>query len=274
MAPKCFPSPDPARLGTVLLTIDVGNTETVVGLFDEDVVVRCWRLATERRRTADELALLLRGFLADDGFERRHPERALVASVVPVLDRAWDGVCDSLGIDARFLTASTAVGLPIRVEVDEPSEVGADRLANTMAIAERSQNAVVVDLGTATTFDCITREGVFLGGVIAPGPLAGMERLAEAASKLMQVDLAPPESVIGRNTIACLGSGVFYSVVGRHRRENPPRVESRESARDRNRWPGRPDRSSLPHDRADRALSHPAGSRHRRPAPYVTPVRA
>jgi type III pantothenate kinase len=213
MAPKCFPSPDPARLGTVLLTIDVGNTETVVGLFDEDVVVRCWRLATERRRTADELALLLRGFLADDGFERRHPERALVASVVPVLDRAWDGVCDSLGIDARFLTASTAVGLPIRVEVDEPSEVGADRLANTMAIAERGQNAVVVDLGTATTFDCITREGVFLGGVIAPGPLAGMERLAEAASKLMQVDLAPPESVIGRNTIACLGSGVFYSVV-------------------------------------------------------------
>jgi type III pantothenate kinase len=197
----------------VILAIDVGNTETVVGLFDGEVLVRSWRLATERGRTADELALLLRGLLAGDGLEGRHPERAVVASVVPVLDRAWVGVCASLGVDAVFLTASAVERLPIHVDVDEPSEVGADRLANTLAIAERGRNAVVVDLGTATTFDCITREGVFLGGVIAPGPLAGMERLAEAASKLMQVDLAPPESVIGRNTIACLGSGVFYSVV-------------------------------------------------------------
>lgn len=197
----------------MLLAIDVGNTETVVGLFDGDRVERCWRLATERGRTADELALLLRGFLSDDSLPDELPERAILASVVPVLDRAWDGVCQSLGVDATFLTSSTADVLPIRLEVDEPSEVGADRLANTLAMAERERNAVVVDLGTATTFDCISREGVFLGGVIAPGPLAGMERLAEAASKLMQVDVAPPESVIGRNTLACLGSGVFYSVV-------------------------------------------------------------
>lgn len=197
----------------MVLTIDIGNTETVVGWFDDRAVVRCWRLATERGRTADELSLLLRGFLSEDGLPDARPERAVLASVVPVLDRAWEGVCRALGIDAVFLTASTAERLPIRVDVDEPYEVGADRLANTLAIAERRRNAVVVDLGTATTFDCITSDGVFLGGVIAPGPLAGMERLAEAASKLMQVDVAPPARVIGRNTIACLGSGVFYSVV-------------------------------------------------------------
>jgi type III pantothenate kinase len=169
----------------VILAIDVGNTETVLGVLDGLETIRSWRLATERGRTSDELGLLVRGFL--------------------------DG--DSLGIEAVFLTAASADRIPIRLDVDEPFEVGADRLANTLAIAERSRNAVVVDVGTATTFDCITAEGVFLGGVIAPGPLAGMERLSQAASKLMQVDVAPPEKVIGRNTIACLGSGVFYSVV-------------------------------------------------------------
>jgi type III pantothenate kinase len=91
--------------------------------------------------------------------------------------------------------------------------VGADRLANTLAVGELKRNAIVVDLGTATTFDCISAEGVFLGGVIAPGPRAGMERLAQTASKLMQVEIASPERVIGRNTVACLRSGVFYSVV-------------------------------------------------------------
>lgn len=196
----------------MILAIDVGNTETVLGVLDGLETIRSWRLATERRRTADELALLVRGFLEDDGLPER-PARAVVASVVPVLDRAWEGVCASLGIEAVFLTAALADRLPIRLDVDDPFEVGADRLANTLAISERGRNAVVVDVGTATTFDCITAEGVFLGGVIAPGPLAGMERLSQAASKLMQVDVAPPEKVIGRNTIACLGSGVFYSVV-------------------------------------------------------------
>lgn len=196
----------------MILAIDVGNTETVLGVLDRRETVRSWRLATERGRTADELTLLVRGFLDDDGLPGR-PSGAVIASVVPVLDRVWESVCSSLGIEAVFLTAASAGRVPLRVDVDDPFEVGADRLANTLAIAARSRNAVVVDIGTATTFDCITAEGVFLGGVIAPGPLAGMERLSQAASKLMQVDVAPPEKVIGRNTIACLGSGVFYSVV-------------------------------------------------------------
>ena len=202
----------------MILTIDVGNTETVLGVFGEPEAaglqpLRSWRVATERSRTADELALLVRGFLQDDGLEGGCPRRAVVASVVPVLDRAWEGVCRRLGIEAAFLSATATDRLPMTVDVDEPSEVGADRVANTLAIAAQARNAVVVDLGTATTFDCITADGVFLGGVIAPGPLAGMEGLARAASKLMQVEVAPPARVIGRNTIACLGSGVFYSVV-------------------------------------------------------------
>ena len=197
----------------MILAIDVGNTETVLGLLEGVETVRSWRLATERGRTADELGLLVRGFLGEVELAGRRPHGAVVASVVPVLDRAWEGVCNSLDVDAVFLSADAAAQLPIRVDVDEPSEVGADRLANTLAVFEKGRNAVVVDLGTATTFDCITADGVFMGGVIAPGPLAGMERLSHAASKLMQVDVAPPPKVIGRNTIACLGSGVFYSVV-------------------------------------------------------------
>jgi len=203
----------------VILTIDVGNTETVLGVFPaaptgkEGEPLLSWRLATDRGRTADELALLVRGFLADSRLAGKRAERAVIASVVPVLDRVWGGVCATLSIDTRFLTAEASGRLPLTIDVDDPFEVGADRLANTLAIADRGRNAVVVDLGTATTFDCIAANGVFLGGVIAPGPLAGMERLAQAASRLMQVDVAPPASVVGRNTIACLRSGVFFSVV-------------------------------------------------------------
>lgn len=197
----------------MILTIDVGNTETALGLFRGTEHVRSWRLATERRRTADELAMLVERFLAGADLGDGRPRRAMAASVVPVLDRVWQGVCDSLGIELSFLRVERLGRLPIRVDVDEPSEVGADRLANTLAVAELKRNAIVVDLGTATTFDCISAEGVFLGGVIAPGPRAGMERLAQTASKLMQVEIASPERVVGRNTVACLRSGVFYSVV-------------------------------------------------------------
>lgn len=195
------------------LTVDVGNTETVVGLYRGMEPVRCWRLATDRRRTADELRLLVEGLL------ERAPDpatadlgRAAVASVVPPVDRTWDEVLRALDLEALRLDADTP--LPVRLEVEEPESVGADRIANTLACRERfGRDTVVVDLGTATTFDCVTSDGAFLGGVIAPGPRAGMERLAETASKLPQGELETPERVIGRTTESCLRSGVFYSVV-------------------------------------------------------------
>ena len=195
------------------LAVDVGNTETVVGLFRGLEPVECWRLSTDRRRTADELRLAVEGLLERvPGEAVASLRRAAVASVVPPVDRMWDETLAALDLEVLRLDADT--GLPVRLEVDEPETVGADRIANTLACVELyGRDTLVVDLGTATTFDCVTADGAFRGGVIAPGPRAGMERLAETASKLPTGEIEPPERVIGRNTDACLTSGIFYSVV-------------------------------------------------------------
>lgn len=195
------------------LTVDVGNTETVLGVFRGLEPLRCWRLATDRRRTGDELRFLVEGMLERVPEDvRRSLRRATVASVVPPVDRVWGETLEALDLDVLRVDARTE--LPIRLEVDEPETVGADRVANTLACRELYEgDTVVVDLGTATTFDCVAAGGAFRGGVIAPGPRAGMERLAETASKLPQAEIEPPGGVIGRNTEACLESGIFYSVV-------------------------------------------------------------
>ena len=195
------------------LAVDVGNTETVVGLFRGLEPVECWRLATDPRRTADELRLVVEGLLDRVPGERGASlRRAAVASVVPPVDRMWDETLAALDLEVLRLDADTEV--PVELDVDEPETVGADRIANTLACVELyGRDTLVVDLGTATTFDCVTADGAFRGGVIAPGPRAGMERLAETASKLPTGEIEPPERVIGRNTDACLTSGIFYSVV-------------------------------------------------------------
>ncbi|MDH3733820.1 MAG: type III pantothenate kinase [Gemmatimonadota bacterium] len=196
----------------MILAVDIGNTETVIGLFDDLDPVRTWRLATDPKRTADEIALTLSGLLAAadvDGYES--PERLVIASVVPVLNRSWAGAGDRLGAGTEFLTGTSPI--PIRLDVERPAEVGADRIANTLAAATLFEaNTIVVDLGTATTFDCISAEGVFLGGVIAPGPLA-LDQLTRATAQLPKVELSAPSRVIGRNTLDCLRSGGFYTVV-------------------------------------------------------------
>lgn len=197
----------------MILAVDVGNTETVLGLFRGLEPTRCWRIATDRHRTGDELALLLRGLLrSEERDSAARVERAALASVVPVMDRVWATALEQLEVDHVRVTAET--DLPVDLDVEEPGSVGADRIANTLASHELyGRNTVVVDLGTATTYDCISAEGTFLGGVIAPGPRAGMERLSQTASKLPQGELEPPDRVIGRRTRTCLDSGIFYSVV-------------------------------------------------------------
>ena len=215
----------------MILALDVGNTETVLGLFQEPgpgegegaggeppdrrtlEPVHAWRLATDTRRTPDEHAFVLQGFLDRSLSPSDGPlRRGIMASVVPVMDRVWKRACQTLGIELEAVGARTP--LPIRLDVEDPAGVGADRIVNTLAASVLyRRDTVVVDLGTATTYDCITADGVFLGGVIAPGPRAGLERLTAAASRLPQVELAPPERVIGRRTDACLNSGIFFSVV-------------------------------------------------------------
>lgn len=197
----------------MIIAIDIGNTETMIGLFDGREVRESWRVATERHRTGDEIALTLSGLLAGplDG-DPWNVTRGIVASVVPPLDRAWTEAFERLRLPLMRVDANSF--LPIRLEVDEPASVGADRIVNTLAVSVLyERNSIVVDLGTATTFDCITADGAFLGGVIAPGPRAGVDRLAERTSKLPSIDLRPPDRVIGRATVPALESGVFWSIV-------------------------------------------------------------
>lgn len=201
----------------MILAIDVGNTETVVGLFREGQVpeapLHAWRFATDPRRTSDEHAFLLRGFL--DRYRSPSDEplrRAVVASVVPSMDRVWAGACRRLNVEHRAVDAGA--DLPIELDVEDPAGVGPDRIVNTLAADHLyGRDTVVVDLGTATTFDCITADGVFLGGVISPGIQAGLEWLERRTAKLPGVELRPPERVIGRRTEACIQSGVFYTAV-------------------------------------------------------------
>lgn len=196
----------------MILAVDIGNTETVLGVFEGREIRRSWRLSTQRHPTGDEMALLLTGLLSALPNGSASVERAVLASVVPAIDRSWDEALESLSIPSIRIDAHTP--LPVVLDVDEPASVGADRIVNTLGTrCLYGRNTVVVDLGTATTFDCITEDGVFMGGVIAPGPRAGIDRLHQFTSKLPSVEIRPPDRVIGRRTVPCLESGVFYSIV-------------------------------------------------------------
>lgn len=196
------------------LVVDVGNTETVVGAVQAGAdVVGDWRISTQVPRTVDEYALLLRGLLGDSGVDRTGFQRAVVGSVVPA---TTDVLLPALArvLEVPVVRVGPESGLPIRLDVDEPRTVGADRIVNTLAAMRLfGRDTIAVDLGTATTYDCITAEGVFLGGVIAPGVSAGLEWLGRRTAKLPRVGFSPPETVIGRRTEACIRSGIFHGVV-------------------------------------------------------------
>jgi len=199
----------------VQLVVDVGNTETVVGLMSGTrEVVAHWRVSSGVPRTADEMRALIRAFLVGDGIDEQGIAAGVIGSVVPSVNQVWARTLDRIVRGAVFEIGPSS-DLPIRLDVDEPFTVGADRIVNTLAARELyHQDTIVVDLGTATTFDCITADGVFLGGVISPGLAAGLDWLSARTAKLPKVELLPPERVIGRRTETCIQSGVFYQAVG------------------------------------------------------------
>ncbi len=203
---------------TLRLYLDVGNTETVLGLFEGRALLRHWRISTDVRKTPDELAHLLRHLLASHAVTEI--AGGAISSVVPAVEpivirgfwRAFEREPLLINDPARLVEGSGP--LPIRLAVEEPHTVGADRMLNTLAATTLyGVDTIAVDLGTATTYDCISGDGVFLGGVIAPGPRAGLEGLAQRASKLPFIDLVPPSVTIGKRTETCLRSGCFYSIV-------------------------------------------------------------
>ena len=198
------------------LVADVGNTDTVFALMNLSgrEVVAHWRISTAVRRTEDEYRVLLAALLATGPPGAGPIRRGVVGSVVPAGDRTLRRVLSSV-VEGPVLQVTARSELPIRIDVEEPLTVGADRILNTLAARTRfGRDTIAVDLGTATTFDCITADGVFLGGVIAPGVSAGLDWLARSTAKLPRVELAPPPEVIGRRTEACIRSGVFHSAVG------------------------------------------------------------
>jgi type III pantothenate kinase len=195
------------------LIFDIGSTEITAGLYDGASLRTHWRLASARDRTPDEMGVLVRQLLRDQGCEPGDLRRVTYASVMPAVSAVVaEASRSALGVSAVAIDAR--VPLPIRVEVDEPLGVGADRLVNAIA-AHRlyADNTIVVDLGTATTYDCVSREGAFVGGAIAPGVRTAAERLIERTARLPRVALVEPERVMGRRTDACLQSGIFFGAV-------------------------------------------------------------
>jgi type III pantothenate kinase len=198
----------------VLLAIDVGNTNTVVGAFDGPALRHHWRLQTNQNRTADEYGILLRQLFELSGLDPAKVTAAAVSNVVPPLALTLEQmVVRYFKVKPMFVGPGVKTGMPILYE--NPREVGADRVVNAVAAYERwRQGLVVVDFGTATTFDAVSQKGEYLGGAICPGIAISMDALARSASKLPRVEFARPPNVIGRNTVASMQAGLVYGYVG------------------------------------------------------------
>lgn len=194
----------------MLLAIDIGNTEITVGLFADERLSAVWRLTTTAPRTPDEWAATLTSFLINAGHSTQEVRAAVEASVAPaVTESLASGVAQATGVRPVLVGPDSA--LPIVLDVDEPLTVGADRVVNTLAACELyRRDTIVVDYGTATTFDCVTADRRFIGGVIAPGIQTAAENLTRRAAKLPATELLPPKHAIGRRTEDCIRSGVLF----------------------------------------------------------------
>lgn len=195
-----------------LLVVDLGNTNVVLGVWRDDELVNSWRLATARERTADEYGILARQLVGD--VMHSELEGAIVASVVPPLNSAMAFMIRKyFGIDPLFVEPGVKTG--IAIHVDNPLEVGADRIVNCVAAHQAYGGpAVIVDFGTATTFDVVTADAEFIGGVIAPGLQISAEALFARAARLPRVDLKRPDHVIGTNTVVNMQSGIYFGYLG------------------------------------------------------------
>ena len=198
----------------VLLVVDIGNTNVTFGVFRGSALVRSWRVHTDTTRSADEYGVLLLGMLGHDGIEAADIGSAALSSVVPGLTRAFEDVATRyFGCEAMFVRPESDTG--VRLAVDNPSEVGPDRIVNVVAARELyGAPAVVVDFGTTTNFDVIDADGAFVGGAFLPGIRISMDALFNRATLLRPVELAEPARVIGRNTVECLQSGLYYGFLG------------------------------------------------------------
>jgi type III pantothenate kinase len=198
----------------MLLVADVGNTNTKIGVFDGDALVGSWRLTSRREQTADEYGLFVETLLRTRGLDRRAIDGIAISNVVPQVQQTLEWMCEQyFGLAAYFV--QPGLNPPMRLAVENPHEVGADRLVDAFA-ATRIYGVplIVVDFGTATTFDCVDARGDFIGGAIAPGIATSVDALLTRAARLYRVELVRPKDAIGRNTATNIQSGVVYGYAG------------------------------------------------------------
>lgn len=195
----------------MLLVIDVGNTNTVLGIYDGARLIRDWRIRTERNTTEDELNVLLSSLLASGGVERARIEKSIISCVVPPVVKNLDAFCRRyLGHAPTWVDPRSVGVMPIRCH--NPAEVGADRIVNAVAAYQKYRcSLIAIDFGTATTFDVISENGEYLGGAISPGIMISSEALFRQASKLPRVEIfTPPETAIGKDTITSIQAGIIF----------------------------------------------------------------
>ena len=197
----------------MLLVVDCGNTNTVFCLFEEAAKVACWRMATDPRQTADDLAVWLDHHMQNAGIEASAVDGAVIGSVVPACLPALEQLAERHLGTAPLVVDGGDCGHGVEVRIDQPDQAGADRIANAAGAAAYRLPAIVVDFGTATTFDVVDADGAYAGGVIAPGVNLSIEALHRAAARLPLVDpgsWGPEMPVVGRNTVDAMNSGLFH----------------------------------------------------------------
>ncbi len=203
-----------ADIEGLLVLVDVGNTNTVFGVYRGDELIESFRLSTDTERTADEYGSLLLPLFGRSGIDPTEAEAVVISSVVPPLHLTLDMLARRyFGKKPLFIEPGVRTGMPIRY--DNPAEVGADRIVNAVAARERfGAPVVVVDFGTATTFDVVNAAGEYVGGIIAPGIMISAEALFAHASRLYRVDVKRPSELVGSNTAAAMQAGIYYGYVG------------------------------------------------------------
>lgn len=198
----------------MLLAIDAGNTNIVLGIYKDDSLISHWRVSTDRQKTADEYGILLKNLFDFNGMKFSDITAITIASVVPPLMSALDNMSQNyLGLTPLMIGPGVKTGMPLKF--DNPKEIGADRIVNAVAAYEiYGGPLIVVDFGTATTFDVVTKQGEYIGGAIAPGIGISTEALFMRAAKLPRVELVKPQNVITKNTVNAIQAGIIFGFTG------------------------------------------------------------
>ena len=198
----------------MLLVVDIGNTNTAIGIFQEKKLIEDWKIKTEKDRTSDEYVLMLLSLLNSSGLERKEIKSVIIASVVPPLTPVFQNLCQRL-FQVRPLVVGPGLKTGMSILYENPLEVGADRVVVAIAAFEKYGGpCIVVDFGTATTFDAVSSQGEYLGGAIAPGIQISAEALFLKTAKLPRIEIKKPKRAIGRSTVSSMQSGLFFGYIG------------------------------------------------------------